>query len=114
MDGLTLAGMVACITLCSAICSVASFYFGRRKAAQDEAEEDGSLKTDLKYIKETVGDTTKSIDRLAMKLETQDKQREDEYREMLVQLTKIQSSYKSLHIRVDKIEEMVDRYHHNI
>ena len=113
MEGLTIAGIAACIALCSSICGVAAFWLGRKKAAEDEGEQEGSIKTDLQYIKESVRDTTKSIDSLSLKLEASDKSREEDYRTLLVQLTELKSSYNSLHIRVDNIEKQIDQYHHH-
>lgn len=113
MEQLTLGGVIAVITLCTSLCSVASFYLGRRKAATDEGREAGSLKTDIKYIKDTIRDTTKSLDALSIKLDAQDKQREEDYRQLLVQLTELKSSYKALHIRVDNMEREISQYHHS-
>lgn len=113
MDGLTIGTIGAVLALCCSICSVASFYFGRRKAATDDAKVEGSLHTDIKYIKDTIRDTTKSIDALSIKLDAQDKQREEDYRQLLVQLTELKSSYKSLHIRVDNMEKEISQYHHH-
>lgn len=112
MDGLSWGAVAAVLALCCSLCSVASFLLGRRQVAQDEGKEEGSLATDLKYIKETIKDTTKSLDALNVKLDAQNKQREADYRDLLVQLTELKASYKSLHIRVDNISRRVDEYHH--
>ena len=112
MDGLSWGAVVAVVSLCCSLCSVASFLLGRRKVAQDSGKQEGSLATDLKYIKETIKDTTKSLDALNVKLDAQSKQREEDYRDLLVQLTELKASYKSLHIRVDNISRRVDEYHH--
>ena len=107
MEVLTWASILSVLSIVVALCSVASFYFGRRKAATDDAKEEGGLKTDIQYIKETIRDTTKSLDSLSLKLDAQDKQRENDYRQMLVELTELKSSYKSLHIRVDNLEKKI-------
>lgn len=107
MEVLTWASILSVLSIVVALCSVASFYFGRRKAATDDAKEEGGLKTDIQYIKETIRDTTKSLDSLSLKLDAQDKQRENDYRQMLVELTELKSSYKSLHIRVDNMEKKI-------
>ena len=112
MDGLSWGAVVAVVALCCSLCSVASFLLGRRKVAQDEGKEEGSLATDLRYIKETIKDTTKSLEALNVKLDAQNKQREEDYRDLLVQITELKASYKSLHIRVDNISRRVDEYHH--
>lgn len=111
MEGLSWGAVVAVVALCCSLCSVASFLLGRRKVAQDEGKEEGSLATDLKYIKETIKDTTKSLDALNVKLDAQSKQREEDYRDLLVKFTELKSSYKSLHIRVDEIQRRIDEYH---
>lgn len=108
MEGLTLAGFVACVALCSTICGIAAFVIGRKKAAQDEGEKEGNIKTDIQYIKESIKDTAKSIETLTLKMETSDNKREEDYRALLVQLTELKSSYKSLHIRVDNIEKNIN------
>ena len=107
MEGLTFAGFIACVTLCSTICGVAAFLIGRKKAAEDEGEKEGNIKTDIQYIKESIKDTAKSIENLSLKIETSDNKREEDYRALLVQLTELESSYKSLHIRVDNIEKNI-------
>ena len=111
MDGLSWGAVVAVVAFCCSLCSVASFLLGRRKVAQDEGKEEGTLATDLKYIKETIRDTTKSLDALNTKLDAQNKQREEDYRDLLVQLTELKASYKSLHIRVDEVQRRIDEYH---
>lgn len=113
MEGLTWGAIAAVLVLCTSLCSVASFYFGRRKAATEDAKEEGSLKTDIKYIKDSMRDTSKTLESLSIKLDAQDKQREDDYRQLLVQLTELKSSYKSLHIRVDELQRRIDEYHRN-
>lgn len=113
MEGLSWGAVVAVVAFCCSLCSVASFLLGRRKVAQDEGKEEGSLATDLKYIKDTIKDTTKSLDALSVKLDAQSKQREEDYRDLLVKFTELKASYKSLHIRVDNMEQEIARYHHH-
>lgn len=113
MDGLSWGAVVAVVAFCCSLCSVASFLLGRRKVAQDEGKEEGSLATDLQYIKETIKDTTKSLEALNVKLDAQGKQREQDYRDLLVQITELKSSYKSLHIRVDEMQRRINEYHNH-
>ena len=113
MEGLTWGAVVAVVALCCSLCSIASFFLGRRKAAQEEGKDEGSLKTDIQYIKDTIRDTTKSLDALSLKLDTQDKQRDEDYRQMLIQITDLKSSYKSLHIRVDEMNKRIDEHYHH-
>lgn len=112
MDGLSWGAVAAIVAFCCSLCSVASFLLGRRKVAQDEGKQEGTWSTDLQYIKETIRDTTKSLDALNTKLDSQSQQREREYRDMLVKFTELNASYKSLHHRVDEIQRRIDEYHH--
>lgn len=111
MEGLTITGFIACVTLCSTICSLAAFLIGRKRAAQNEGEKEGNIKTDIQYIKESIKDTAKSIETLSMKMETSDNKREEDYRALLVQLTELKSNYKSLYTRVDNIEKNINSCH---
>lgn len=111
MEGMTWGGIAALIALCCSVCSIAAFLLGRKKAAQDEGKEEGSLRTDIQYIKETIRDTTKSIDALSLRIAAQDKQREEDYRQMLVQMTELKASYKALHLRVDEMQRRLGDYH---
>lgn len=113
MEGMTLGGVIALIGVCCSLCSIGAFFIGRRKAAQDQGKAEGTLATDLKYIKDTIKDTTKSLDSLSIKLDAQSKQREEDYRDLLVKFTELKASYKSLHLRVDNMEQEIARYHHH-
>ena len=113
MDGLTWGGIVAVIALCCSLCSIASFWFSRRKVATDKAKEDGSLSTDLQYIKDTIRDTTKSLDSLSAKIDAQSKQREEDYRELLVKYTELSTKHDSLSNQVQELQKEIARYHHH-
>lgn len=112
MEAVTWAVLASVLGVVVSLCSIASFYFGRRKAATEEAKEDGRLSTDLKYIKDIIKDTNKSLDALAIRLDAQNRQQEEDYRQLLVKLTELGASYKSLHIRVDNVEKQISQYHH--
>lgn len=111
MDGLSWGAVVAIVAFCCSLCSVASFLLGRKKVAQDDGKKEGSLATDLQYIKDTVRDTTKSLESLSTKLDDQNKQREQDYRDLLVKFTELKASYKSLHTRVDEMQRRINEYH---
>ena len=113
MEGITWGGIVALLGVCTSGCSVAAFFIGRRKAATDAAKEDTKMSLDLQYIKDTLRETTKSIDKLVTKMDAQHEAREQQYREMLVEFTKLKSSYTALHNRLDALADEVARYHHN-
>ena len=104
MNEWTLGGLIAVLGIFVSLCSIASFYFRRKHAACDDARETGGIMTDLRYIKESVERTSRAVDSLSTKMDTTDHKREDEYRELLVEFTKLQQSHKSLEHRVENIE----------
>ena len=112
MSELSSGAVVAVVAFCCSLCSVASFLLGRKKIALDEGKEEGTLATDLRYIKDTIKDTTKSLEALTTKLDAQGKQREADYRELLVKFTELKVSYDSLCNRVDTMEAEISKYHH--
>ena len=112
MEGVTLGGIVAIIGLCCSLCSIAAFVLGRKKSVADDAEAQGSFKTDLQYIKDTVRDNAKSVDTLSAKLDAQSAQREAEYRQMLVQSTELSVKYDLLSSDVSSIKKEIAKYHH--
>lgn len=105
--------LVAIVGLCCSVCSISAFVLGRKKAATEDAEKQGSLRTDLQYIKDTVRDNAKSVDGLSAKLDAQSAQREQEYREMLVQSTELNVKYNLLSAEVGSIKKEIALYHHH-
>ena len=105
MNNLTFGGMITVLGVFVSLCSIASFYFGRKKATSDDARETGGIMTDLKYIKESVEKTSRSLEDLSKKMDSTDRKREDEYRELLVEFTKLEQSHKSLQHRVENLEQ---------
>lgn len=113
MEGLTLGGVIALIGLCCSLCSIAAFFIGRRKAATDEAREEAKVSLDLKYIKDTVRDQTKSLEALSGKLDDQNAKREKEYRELLVKYTELETKHRLLRDDVAAMKKEIAMYHHH-
>lgn len=110
---ITWGGVVALLGVCCSLCSLASFYFGRRQAATAEAKEEAKVSLDLKYIKDTVQKQTESLNSLSTKLDTQSQQREKEYRELLVKFTELETKHKLLKDDFVTLKKEVAMYHHH-
>lgn len=104
MINLDITLLVTVVGLIVSVCSIAAFFLGRKKEASSEGRNTGILETDIKNISRQLQDMRVSFDRLSIKIETVDERRENEYRELFVQVTELKSSYKSLHKRLDAIE----------
>ncbi len=113
MNELTWAALAACVALVVSLCSIASFYFGRKKAATDDARQDATVSVDIKYIKDTIRDQTKSIDALTTKFDDQNAKREKEYRELLVKFTELETKHKLLKDDVVAMKKEIAMYHHH-
>lgn len=96
MEGLTVMGVVGLIGLVATICSLASFYLGRKKAASDEGARDGELHADIKYIKQQLKDNTEAMEKMTNRLEQVDNKREEDFRQLLVKCTELETKYEGL------------------
>ena len=112
MAEISLGGLVGIVGLVATVCSIASFILGQKKAVTADAtsagKDKGLIESDMNNIKEAIKSLTTSINTLTIKLEAQDEKREKDYREMLVSLTEVKSSYKSLHLRLDTLEKRLE------
>lgn len=106
MTEVTFATVVAIVGFAVSICSLAAFYFNRKKDTASRSKKEGIVLTDLSYIKESVDSTTKAVDKLAEKIDQVEHRREEEYREVLVKFTRLEESHKSLEYRVKDLESI--------
>lgn len=100
--------LVVLIGLVASACSIAAFFLGRKKEATQDGQKSGAIQTDIKNISRQMNEMKTSFDTMNLKMDTVDEKRESEYRTMLVSVTELTSSYKSLHKRVDAIEQKLD------
>ena len=100
--------LVVLIGLVVSACSIAAFFLGRKKEATQDGQKSGAIETDIKNISRQVDEMKTSFDRMNLKMDTVDEKRESEYRTMLVSVAELTSSYKSLHKRVNAIEQKLD------
>jgi uncharacterized protein YlxW (UPF0749 family) len=87
------------------VISVAAFFLGRKKEATESGLKQGTLISDISYIKQTMDDMKSSVDKLDRKLDDNRKETEKEIRDLLVSYAELNSSYKSLHKRIDALEQ---------
>lgn len=113
MEGLTVGGIIALLGVCCSLCSIAAFFIGRRKAATDEAKEEAKVSLDLRYIKDSVKEQSKSLETLTTKLDEQNTKREKEYRELLVKFTELETKHRLLKDDVTAMKKEIAMYHHH-
>lgn len=94
--------------VCSLVIAAAAFIFGRKDKADirntQEVKQDTTLDLNVKYIKESVD---------GMRLEQKDTNRKlekqaEEFTEMKVKQADNDSSLRSLHKRMDRVEAYID------
>ena len=108
MTNIDISLLVIIVGLVVSACSIAAFFLGRKKEATAEGNKSGVIESDIKNISRQMEEMKTSFDRMNLKMDTVDEKRESEYRTMLVSVTELTSSYKSLHKRVDAIEQKLD------
>ena len=92
------------ITVAGLCLSVATFYFGRQSVTKADGKAAGALETDLRYIKESVGQLNRDVQRLEGRI--------DEISNQLAGISntagRAHESAKSAHNRID---EHLEREH---
>ena len=83
-------GIVAAI---AAICTIVTFTINRGKDKYQEGNDDGGIRGDIKYMRNSFDDLRLDVKEIARK---QDQQGE--------RLTRVEESVKSAHKRIDAIE----------
>lgn len=108
MSGLTLDNLYSVMVFFSCALSIYSVYSAHTKDSQNNGIDEGIMATDVKYIKESLDDIKKSVTNLDTKVESKYGQLETDFRQLLISNTKLQESYKSLHKRVDELNEKLN------
>lgn len=108
MTDLDISVLVIIIGLVVSSCSIAAFFLGRKKEATAEGNKSGIIESNVKSIFCQLTEIKTSFDRMSLKMDQMDEKRESEYRNMLVGMTELSASYKSLHKRVDAIEHKIE------
>jgi len=74
------------------ILTVISFYAGRKTASRQEGVQDGTILTELGYLKSSMDDIKRRLDR-----------QDDRDRDYVSRLTCVEESAKSAHKRIDQL-----------
>lgn len=85
-------------TLCAIIFGYAAFTRNRKKDESEEGKQDGTLLTEIGYIKSGVDDIKRK----------QDKQ-DEQHVEVIARLSSVEASAKQAHKRLDRLEGNMDR-----
>lgn len=95
-------GLSTIITLIStlgAVVAIGSAYIGYRKGVKQEGSNEGSLRSDVGYIKAGVDE-----------LKTEIKDQRQQHYALAERVVKIDESTKSAHKRIDGLEERIEHF----
>ena len=84
------------ITIISVIAAISGIIFGAAAFARnkrDDNREDGSYRSDIGYIKASMDDIKRKLDK-----------QEQQYLDLVTRLTAVESSAKQAHHRIDRLE----------
>lgn len=91
MDNVTIFALIAAI---GTICGVIFNYFGYQRGIKKESEDEGSLKSDMQYIKRRADDTLLELRSVNTTLSTHSER-----------ITRVEESAKQAHKRIDELKE---------
>lgn len=86
------------VALVAAIVAIITFFINRGKDKYDKGDADGSIRGDIKYMRNNFDDLRLDVKEIARK---QDAQAE--------RITRVEESVKSAHKRIDTIEKTVKK-----
>ena len=99
MDGITvfLSALSVVSTLCAIIFGYAAFNRNRKKDDTESGEKNGTVLSEIGYIKSGVDDIKRKQDKFEEKSEAQ-------HLEVITRLTSVEASAKQAHKRIDRLE----------
>lgn len=106
MENMSWILLVGLASFIGTLCTIAGFLLGRKKEALEKGQKEGSVSADLKYIKDTMTDLKVSVEKLDIKIDNNQEKINTDYKNLLVEVTKLKESDKELHMRVDKLEQL--------
>lgn len=92
-------------SLVATVCTIAGFLLGRKKEAVEEGQKEGSVSADLSYIKHTMTDLKISVEKLDNKIDNNQEKLNNDYKQLLIEVTKLKENTKELQIRIEKLEQ---------
>lgn len=104
MENMSWVLLVGISSLIATICAIVGFFLGRKKEAVAEGQREGSFGADITYIKHTMTDLKISVERLDNKIDSNQEKLNEDYKLLLVEVTKLKESSKDLHSRVERLE----------
>lgn len=120
MEKLTLDQFYSALALILALCTVVGFFLGKQSDAKKQGKCEGELETSLKkdigFLTELVKELKGDINSLKNKMEEREKDNQQYHREQSIKIGQLESSYRSLHKRVDFLFnklQLKEVYHDN-
>lgn len=90
---MNIAEISAILGIVSVVCSIVAFFVGRQTAAKDDGKHEGTMTSDLGYIKSGIDD-----------LKAEQREQRKTNTEFIARLTAVEESAKQAHKRIDRIE----------
>lgn len=105
MENISVGQLIGIISAISVLCSILGFIIGRKKDSVAQGNKEGTIVTDITYIKDNMTDIKVSIEKLNAKIDTNHEKTSNEYKELLVKITKLESQVLNLETRICSIEK---------
>lgn len=106
MENMSWGLLVGVASLIATLCTIAGFLLGRKKEAVAEGQQDGTVQSDIKYIRTTMTDLKISVEKLDNKIDSNQEKLNNEYKQLLIEVIRLKELSKELQNRIDKLEEL--------
>ena len=107
-ENLSLSNVYAVLVFISCVLSIISVLKSGKKDSQQDGVSDGEVQSDLRYIKQQLEEIKHGMTNTDVKIDRKFENIEKDYRDLLMSNTELIQQYKSLHRRVDTIDQQIN------
>lgn len=112
-ENLSVSNIYAVLVFISCLLSIASVFRSNKKDSQQDGANAGEVQADLRYIKQQLEEIKHGMTDTDVKIDRKFETIEKEYRDLLLSNTELTQQYKSLHRRVDEMNQKITTLENN-
>lgn len=106
-ENLSVSNVYAVLVFISCVLSIIGVLKNSKKDSQQDGVSDGEVQSDLRYIKQQLEEIKHGMINTDVKIDRKFENIEKDYRNLLMSNTELIQQYKSLHRRVDTIDQQI-------
>lgn len=106
-ENLSVSDVYAVLVCISCVLSIIGVLKSGKKDSQQDGANAGEVQSDLRYIKQQLEEIKHGMTDTDVKIDRKFESIEKDYRDLLMSNTELTQQYKSLHRRVDTIDQQI-------